>query len=309
MVLGEDLQISSKRSLSSLVLFGKGFCMGSADIIPGVSGGTVALITGIYEPLIDAIKSVNLLFIPYFFRGFVTRSYFTKAKENICAIDFRFLIPLAVGIAAAFLLIANLIGLFLEGYPTYTYAFFFGLILSSSFFVYRLLPKITLSVPVFILLGALSGFIIVGLEAIQAHHSLPILFLSGVITFCAMILPGISGAFILLLLGQYSFLLQVLRGFTQMDMSGLASALSYVCGGLVGLLVLSRVLSYLIKEYRIATLSFLLGLMIGALRKPGELIWSSPQNGMLTLFSAALGFCIVVLFGYYQYRIQHPMSS
>ena len=283
--------------------------MGAADIIPGVSGGTVALITGIYERLIDAIKSVNLLFVPYFFRGFVDRKYFTKAKENFLGIDFKLLLPLIAGIAAAFLLIANMIGPLYDNYPTYTYAFFFGLILSSSFFVYASVGKINFSVPVFILLGFLAGFFIVGLEAIQATHTLPIIFFSGVITICAMILPGISGAFILLLLGQYKFMLDILRGFTSLDFSGFSYALSYVAGGVVGILVLSRILSYLIKNYRIATFSFLLGLMLGALRKPGELVMDNPENIAITVVSAATGVLIVSLFGYYKFYVDKKSAS
>jgi putative membrane protein len=283
--------------------------MGAADIIPGVSGGTVALITGIYERLIDAIKSVNLLFVPYFFRGFVDRKYFTKAKENFQGIDFKLLLPLVAGIAVAFLLIANAIGPLFDNYPTYTYALFFGLILSSSFFVYTSVGKINIGAPVFVLLGFLAGFFIVGLEAIQATHTLPVLFFSGVITICAMILPGISGAFILLLLGQYKFMLDILRGFTSLDFSGLSYALSYIAGGVVGILVLSRVLSYLIKNYRIATLSFLLGLMLGALRKPGEIIMNNPENIAITVVFAAAGVLIVSLFGYYKFYVDKKSVS
>ena len=115
--------------------------MGAADIVPGVSGGTVALITGIYERLINAIKSVNPLFIIYFFRGFVDRKYFKKSKENFNEIDLKFLIPILLGIAVAFLLLANIIGFFRDDYPTYTSAFFFGLIISSSVFVYLSFEK------------------------------------------------------------------------------------------------------------------------------------------------------------------------
>jgi putative membrane protein len=283
--------------------------MGAADIIPGVSGGTVALITGIYERLIDAIKSVNLLFVPYFFRGFVDRKYFTKAKENFLGIDFKLLLPLIAGVGVAFLLIANVIGHLFDNYETYTYAFFFGLILSSSFLVFRTIEKLTISAPFFVLIGFLSGFFIVGLEAIQTTNSLPIIFFSGVITICAMILPGISGAFILLLLGQYKFMLDILRGFTSLDFSGFSYALSYVAGGVVGILVLSRILSYLIKNYRIATLSFLLGLMLGALRKPGELVMDNPENIAITVVSAATGVLIVSLFGYYKFYVDKKSAS
>lgn len=283
--------------------------MGAADIIPGVSGGTVALITGIYERLIDAIKSVNLLFVPYFFRGFVDRKYFTKTKENFLGIDFKLLLPLIAGVGVAFLLIANVIGHLFDNYETYTYAFFFGLILSSSFLVFRTIEKLTISAPFFVLIGFLSGFFIVGLEAIQTTNSLPIIFFSGVITLCAMILPGISGAFILLLLGQYRFMLGILRGFIRGDFTGLPFAITYIVGGVIGILVLSRFLSYLIKNYRAATLSFLTGLMIGALREPTELIIGKPENITITVISAIFGICIVSLFGYYKLYMNKQSTS
>ena len=283
--------------------------MGGADIIPGVSGGTVALITGIYERLIDAIKSINLLFAIYFFRGFLDKKYFLKSKQIFRNIDFKFILPLLFGIATAFLLIANIIGPVFDSYPTYAYSFFFGLILASSFLVYFNIKKLNVWVPIFIFLGILVGYMIVGLEAIQTTHNFFIIFLSGVITICAMILPGISGAFILLLLGQYNFMLNVLRGFTSLDFSGLPYAISYIFGGAVGIITLSRVLSYFIKNHRLATLSFLLGLMLGALRKPGEFIINQPENIMITIFSSIFGIIIVVTFSYYKIYSEKKTAS
>jgi len=275
--------------------------MGSADIIPGVSGGTIALITGIYEPLIEAIKSVNLVFILDFFRGFRNKRYFLKAKEVFLGIHFHFLLPLIIGIAVAFLILANIIGSLMKYYPTYTFAFFFGLILASVYFVYKSsnLP-LQAGTILFLLSGIIVGFFIVGLDAIQTTHSLLIIFLAGIITFCAMILPGISGAFILLVLGQYNFLLNTLRSLTRFDFSFLPYAIAYVAGGIIGILVFSRALSYLIHNYRSATLWFIIGLMIGALRKPGEFIANRPESLLFTLISIGLGICIVAAISYYE---------
>ena len=288
--------------------------MGSADIIPGVSGGTVALITGIYERLIDAIKSVNLLFVPYFFRGFVDRKYFTKAKENFLGIDFKLLLPLIAGIAAAFLLLANIIGPLRENYPTYMSAFFFGLIVSSSLLVF-----ISIKIPLnfktiiqslfFIFMGILAGYFIVGLVTIQTNHSMLVIFFSGMITICAMILPGISGAFILWFLGQYDFMLGILRKLTSLDFSGLSYTLAYIFGGVFGILIFSRILSYFIKHYKYVTFSFLLGLMLGALRKPGELVINNPENIGITVVSAAAGVLIVSLFAYYKFYADKKSPS
>lgn len=278
--------------------------MGAADIIPGVSGGTIALITGIYEQLIDAIKSVDLLFIPYFFKGFIQRKYFSLAKKNFLSINFSFLLPLVFGIAVAFLLLSNIISPLFTYYPSYLYAFFFGLILASSLLIFFSIGKIRVAMPFFLIFGFLVGYFIVGLAVIQTNHSLPILFLSGVITICAMILPGISGAFILLLLGQYVFMLDVLRGFTRLDFSGFYSALAYISGGVVGILLLSRLLSFLITKYRLISLSFLMGLMLGALRKPFEYVFENPGNMVFIVLSAVLGVLIVAFFGFYKYKLK-----
>ncbi len=269
--------------------------MGSADIIPGVSGGTVALITGIYEELLSAIKSVNLLFIVYFFRGFADASYFKKAKENFLQIQFGFLVPILVGIALAFVVLANVIGWVLDVYPGYTYAFFFGLILASAgVLLSHFLKERTVSFVVFTLFGIIVGFFIVGLNALQTTHTYVIVFGAGMITICAMILPGISGAFILLFLGQYDFMLGVLRGLVHFDFSRLPFAVVYIVGGVVGLLLFSRVLSLLLRRYRVATLSFLVGLMLGALRKPADEIIAQPGNVFLIVLACLFGVVLVV---------------
>jgi putative membrane protein len=276
--------------------------MGSADIIPGVSGGTIAFITGIYERFVNALKSIDFKFIFYFFKGFFNKSYFSKAKNNFSSIDFKFLIPLGLGVVIAFLTLANVLKYFLTTYQTYTYSFFFGLILSSSIFVYLSNKKsFNLTGLLFIFLGLILGYVIVGFNAIQMDHSHIIIFCTGIISFCAMILPGISGAFILWLLGQYEFMLDVLSGFTHFEFVNISYALVYILGGLVGLIGFSRVLSFLMRKHRSIALSFILGLMIGALRKPGELIMSNPENLILTLFAFCIGLIIVTIFSYYEF--------
>ena len=268
--------------------------MGSADIIPGVSGGTVALITGIYERLIYAIKTVNFKFILYFFKGFIDSNYFSRAKENIQNIDVKFLLPLVVGITTAFLLLARVIEPLLTYYPTYAYTFFFGLVLSSSWLVYKQIKKISIIMIVVTFFGFLVAFLIIGLDAIQTSHSTPVIFVSGIITVCAMILPGISGAFILWFLGQYEYMLHALNNLK------ITIVLVYVIGAFLGILAFSHVLSYAIKRYRVLTLSFLIGLMVGALRKPVEIVIAQPDNIAITISSGLLGIFIVYMFSYYQ---------
>jgi len=277
--------------------------MGSADIIPGVSGGTIALVTGIYERFILALKSINLRFVYYFFLGVIDKKNLEKAKKQFFAIDFSFLIPLALGILFAFLTLANIIGFLLETMPAQTFAFFFGLILSSAFYVYYSHKKLfqVYSI-IFILLGIILGSFVVGLENIQIDHSPLMIFASGIISFCAMMLPGLSGAFVLLVLGQYTFLLDVLRDLTHFEFGMILFVFVYGLGGLVGLLGFSRVLSYLFTKYKSATITFITGLMLGALRKPGIEMISNSENLFFTVVSLLLGIIVVTVFSIYELR-------
>lgn len=295
--------MNQKRISEIILVFIKGLLMGSADIIPGVSGGTIALITGIYERFVYALKSINIHFLYYFFLSIKNKKNFTKAKNAFFAIDFVFLIPLAAGILCAFLTLANIIGYLLGTIPTQTFAFFFGLIFASAFYVYFTHKKLFhISSIIFILLGIIVGFLVVGLESIQLDHSLFMIFASGIISFCAMILPGLSGAFVLLLLGQYTFLLNVLRGITHFEFGMMLFVITYALGGLVGLLGFSRVLSFLFSKYKSATIAFITGLMIGALRKPGMEIISHPENLLYTAISLCFGILVVTIFGLYEWK-------
>jgi len=286
-----------------LFLFLKGLAMGSADIIPGVSGGTIALITGIYERFIFALESINLHFLYYFILGFKDKTNFKKAKDSFFSIDFLFLIPLVLGIVCAFLTLANIIGFLLETIPTQTFAFFFGLIFASAFYVYYTHKKLfTRSSLLFIGLGILIGFLIVGLESIQLSHTPFMIFASGIISFCALILPGLSGAFILLVLGQYEFLLSVLRDLTHFEFGMILFVFAYGFGGIIGLLGFSRVLSFLFSKYKSATIAFITGLMIGALRKPGMEMITHPDDLLFTLISLCLGILLVTFFSMYELK-------
>ena len=298
--------MKSKKITDLFFIFLKGLAMGSADIIPGVSGGTIALITGIYERFVFALESINLHFLFYFILGFKDKTNFKKAKKSFFSIDFLFLIPLVLGILLAFLTLANVIGFLLETVPTQTFAFFFGLIFASAFYVYythKSLFKIQSSV--FIGIGFLVGFLIVGLESIQLSHTPLMIFASGIISFCAMILPGLSGAFILLVLGQYEFLLSILRELTHFEFGMILFVFAYGFGGIIGLLGFSRVLSFLFSKYKSATIAFITGLMIGALRKPGKQIITHPDNLSFTMISLCLGILVVTLFSIYELKKTH----
>lgn len=284
--------------------------MGSADIIPGVSGGTIALITGIYERFIFALKSINLTFLYYLFLSIKDKKNLKKAKDSFFSIDFIFLIPLVAGIGFAFLTLANLIGFFLETIPTQTFAFFFGLILASAFLVYYNHKSLFhLSSAIFILLGGIIGFTVVGLESMYVEHSLIMIFAAGIISLCAMILPGLSGAFILLVLGQYTFLLNILRELTHLEFGMIAYVFAYGLGGVIGLLGFSRVLSYLFLKYKAATIAFITGLMVGALRKPGVEILAHPETLLFSFSAIIIGVLVVTLFGVCEWRYKKQQVS
>jgi len=232
--------------------------MGIADIIPGVSGGTIALITGIYERLIKGISDINKLIIKELSRGKIK-----KAFTNILKLDFELFIPLLIGIALAFIVLSHLISYLLEELTAYTYAFFFGLILASAFFVYKQSSKEKYDL-VFLLIGGVFAFWFVSLNVLSSSHSLIILFFSGIIGICAMILPGISGSFIMVLLGQYEYLINAIKVFA-LDKIGV-----FALGALIGILSFSKLLEWLLKNYKSLTMAFLTGIMLGSLRLPFE---------------------------------------
>lgn len=258
--------------------------MGFADIIPGVSGGTIAFITGIYTRLVESISYIASLFNPDSFDDFFSIEKFKK-------IDWRLFIPLITGIVIAFLILSRVIGSLIENYRLNTYSFFLGLILASAIFLYKDLNEVNINTFFFSSLGLIIGFLIVGIEAFGASHSLIVLFFSGALAITAMILPGISGSFILLILGQYEYVLDAVNNlrFVEIIVVGM--------GAIIGLLSFSKLLSYLIHEYRGKTMSFLTGLMIGSLRLPFEVIiesnWSMNLSSVLVF--VLVGFVTVFI--------------
>ncbi|RLF42476.1 MAG: DUF368 domain-containing protein [Thermoplasmata archaeon] len=261
-----------------LIFFLKGLLMGSADIIPGISGGTIALITGIYDKLVFAIKSIDPKIPLYLILSISDRRYIDRVKQSIYSIDFYFLLPLIFGIGTAFLVLAQIIHFLLSNYSIYVYSFFLGLILSSAIVLYIRLEEKRIVYLISLFLGFLSSYLFLSLSKIQLDHSLPIIFVSGIISICAMILPGISGAFIMLLLGQYSYMLNAVRVFY------LPPIFAYLIGAVIGILSFSHLLSFLIKKYRFVTLSFLIGIMIGGLKRPIDKLIIYPFSISMALF-------------------------
>lgn len=238
------------------LIFLKGVLMGVCDIIPGVSGGTIALITGIYERLISAIGSISMVPVTALLRGRKD-----EASEAINRIDPFFLGILLAGIGLGLLTMSRIILSLLQTYPAETYAFFFGLIIVSSVLIYyRIEQADAVIAAVWVGLGLAVGYGIGGLDQAALGHSLPVLFITGFIALCAMILPGISGAYITLLMNQYEFLLAALASLN------LVPLIVYMAGGVAGLLSMSRVLKLMLSRYHTQSLAFLTGLMLGSTR-------------------------------------------
>ncbi len=247
----------------------RGLMMGACDIIPGVSGGTIALITGIYERLITAIGSINLASAKHLLRGDLA-----SLREDIREIDLPFLVVLLAGIGTAFLLMSGIILSLLTDHAVATYSFFLGLILASAILLFLEIRSLRAATLVYLAAGIGAGFLLAGLGHLDIGHSLPILFLTGMIALCAMILPGVSGAYMTLVLNQYEFMLTALRAIS------LPEIIAYIAGGVIGLIIFTKGLKYLLKTHHGAMLAFLTGLMLGSAR----MLWEkgSLAGDMLT---------------------------
>lgn len=236
-----------------LPIFLRGLAMGAADVVPGVSGGTIALITGIYEELLLSIKNLhpNLL-KEWKDNGFA--SFWSKLNGS-------FLLSLFAGIAVSLLSLAKLFTYLLENYPILVWAFFFGLVAASAIYVGKQIKQWDWKHALLLVAGIVIAYYITILSPAEGSDSKLYLFICGAIAICAMILPGISGSLILLLLGAYA---PIVGAIGNLDIMTL---LPVALGAGIGLLLFSRVLSWLFNHYKTMTLALLTGFMIGALNK------------------------------------------
>ena len=277
------LKNSSRSFKDYLLISARGFCMGAADVVPGVSGGTMAFILGIYDELIGAIHSINGTFIRHVLG--------LRLREALAQVPWQFLLALMAGIVAAIFLLARPLKHALETHPSLVFAFFFGLVLASVLVVRK---RVTRWTPTRIgLLGAaaMGAFVLVGLAPTKTPNDPLFLFLSGAIAICAMILPGISGSFILVFLGKYE---QVIGAVAQLD---IVTLVIFAAGCVVGLLSFVRLLRWLLRHYHDATIAVLTGFMLGSLRRvwPWQdftadgtlsLAWPAAINGEVILAAA-----------------------
>ena len=235
----------------------KGLCMGSADVIPGVSGGTIALITGIYEDLISALQSIDA--------AMVKKLLSFDLKGALARLHIRFLLSLFIGIGVAIISLARLMNFLLNHYPVLTWSLFFGLIAASILVVSRQVADWHARTGISLVGGTAVAAFIVNLIPVTTPEALWFILLCGIIAICAMILPGISGAFILLILGKYEFITATLKNpFVPYN---LMIILIFCLGCLIGLLSFSRLLNYLLTNFRSLTMAFLTGLMVGSMPK------------------------------------------
>ena len=227
--------------------------MGAADVVPGVSGGTIAFITGIYEELVTTISNIDLSLIKTL-RTDGFKAAWQKANAS-------FIVALLLGIAISVVTLMKLMSFLLEEYPIHVWSFFFGLVLASVWYIAKQIPKWRLVYVVALIAASAVAYFLTTLTPAGEIQSLPYLFFCGALAICAMILPGISGAFILVLLGAYKQILDAVSDFNLKIISVVG------LGAIVGLLSFSRLLKWLFSKYEYITLSILTGFVFGSLNK------------------------------------------
>lgn len=255
----------------------RGVCMGASDVVPGVSGGTMAFILGIYEELINSLRTLGE-------PRFIKAVFSLRIRDALEMANWKFLLSLGAGIGLAILTLAHSLEWLLVNHPVFLWSFFFGLVLASVFVVAQRVGEWTLQRALALVAGAVGAFMLVGLVPVQTPETWWFLFLSGALAICAMILPGVSGAFILLLLGKYQF---VLSAVTQRDILSLALV---AAGAAIGLVTFAQILGRLFERYHDTTVALLTGLMLGSLRKvwpwKEDVGWLQDANGEFILDSA-----------------------
>ena len=248
-----------KSNKSTFGVYLKGIAMGIADLIPGVSGGTIALITNIYEDLISSINHVNAKEILGLFG--------VNRKDSWQKMNGPFLLPLFLGIATSILFLSSIIGFFLEHHAIALWSFFFGLILASSILICKDVKQWSVTTAVGLIIGGLSSFLISFLSPAEATEALPYLFLCGILMIMTMILPGISGAFILVLLGAYETALETVELVRSFRTQGFLNLIAFGLGAIIGLKLFAHWVGRLYLNYRDTLLATMSGFMLGSLYK------------------------------------------
>lgn len=256
---------ASKRRRIHLVF--TGLTMGLADLVPGVSGGTIAFLFGIYDELLYTIKLITGQVPKLVLQG--------KIVQAFRLIPFSFLLPLGIGLILAIFGLVHVVSFLLDTQPTLVWALFFGLVLGSAYIVSRRVKDWNLNRTLLLITGFLLTFVVVGLPSIGGNDSPLALFATGAVAITAMILPGISGSLIMVLLGQYEI---IIKAVAERDVMTLVV---FAAGAIIGLALFVRLLTWLLKHYHLAVIAVLVGIMLGSLRR----IWpwqETDANGYAT---------------------------
>jgi putative membrane protein len=271
---GQENAWPKRSPLAMAGIFLRGVAMGAADIVPGVSGGTMAFIFGIYEELINSIKTIGQ-------REFIDAVLHLRLRQAFSLINWLFLLPLGMGIVAAIFSLAGLLEYFLINQPVFIWSFFFGLIIASVIVIARRIERWRWGLVAALLLGAVGTFFLVSAVPAQTPDTWWFYILTGALASCAMILPGISGAYILVMLGKYQ---SVLSAVNQRDIATIALI---AMGAAIGLVTFAQILSWLFKRYHDATVAVLIGLLLGSLRKVWpwkvDIQWLTDEAGQFVL--------------------------
>lgn len=287
-----------------LSIYLKGVCMGAADIVPGVSGGTIALIAGIYDRFVAAIAGLDpriITMVP----GLTSADGRRRFRSRLIEMDVHFLAVLGTGVVTAFALLSRVIEAAFNAYPAVLNGFFFGLIAASAVVIYRVTDVDTIGRAGALLGGAVLAFLVSGAAEPGGEAGLPLVFFGGAIAISAMVLPGISGSAFLYIFGLYQYMLGTLSAFIDaiLGLAGggsLAAVIDpgvpvvvFCVGALLGLLTMARLVKRALERNRMATLGFLVGLMIGALRMPVEQATAATEIWTPGLLVAVLGATLV----------------
>lgn len=248
-----------------IALFLKGIGIGAANVIPGVSGGTIALITGIFEKLIHSIKSFDIKAIKLLFTG--------KFKEFSKHVNLNFLVAVFLGVIFSILTLARILSYLFEHYPVYIWAYFFGLILASVYFVGKTIDKVNIPVAVTFIVGTVIAIFISILNPATENRAIYYLFICGIVAVCSMILPGLSGSFVLILMGNYK--LVFIYAVNNFDLKILVPV---VLGAGFGLLTFSHLLSWIFQKFKNETIALLTGFILGSL----SILWPWKKEVFLT---------------------------
>lgn len=265
-----------KNPLNYLLVTVKGICMGAADVIPGVSGGTIAFMTGIYEDLVGSINNINTTALKLLFTG--------KFKQFWKHINGNFLLSLITGILISILSLAKLMQYLLNHQPIQTWAFFFGLIVASSIFILKGIKAWKVKDFVMLVFGIILGVVVCTLSPTETPDGLWFILICGAIAICAMILPGISGSFILLILGKYEYMMGTIADIVsgKGDLMDFLTVIVFIIGAAAGIIAFSKFLHWLLQHYHRETLLVMAGFIIGSLVKVWP--WSDKKTVVLSQF-------------------------